>query len=569
MNLSKNLSMTAKNTKSLLIITITLVLLNSIITKNPDLTVFSIADQKSDLKSFDDLEKDNKIYLSENSLNENEKLFRLLDDNRYDIPITFKWNRDLALAYRDIAGIGYISRESATMQIQQILKGDKKDKNKVGFFFRKFFEIGDWEHVNTFTGGPEINFFSYTILRNKRIGKVILTFSGTKGVKQLFTQLMNSGLETFYKYDESQKDNSSNTLTKENIIKNLENFNKNKDINDYDQKTENEKAKQSEKNSTLKNFKIMKYFNLVYKTISKQLLNDVKKAISNEINQYIFVGHSLGGAMASIAAYDLISEGIIQKKIGKFPSPVLITYGQPRTGNYVFANEVSKKIPIIYRHVNNYDLITSKPDCYKINSYCVNEYNKSRLDLEFSDYDSIEIDEKVYNSNSFPWHTKGLILNIDDDNSNECIENSEADLESQSIIVTSDKGKDVDKNCLVESKMIIAFHTIYYGYKVGDMFKPEIFKYHLTEISCSLEDLFDFDFKIPFYTSIQGLNDYLFKKAPLPIEAEDAIDDNLVFLEDESKKEEIKTQQKIVLFSNKAGICYYLLKIFRFFGKYQ
>ncbi len=473
--------------------------------------------------------EDNKIFLTEDGLNDNEKIFHLLNETRYDFPITNKWNRDLAIAYRDIAGIGYVSRESALAQINEILKGEKKDELKVGFFFRKFFEMGDWEHITTYTGKQDLNYFSYTILRNKRIGKIILTFSGTKGLKQLFTEYLKSDFETFYRYKE-------------------------------------------EKNS-LKNFKIMKYFNNIYKSISNQLINDIKEVISDEISQYVFVGHSLGGAMASIAAYDMITQGIISVIKDKIQSPVLITYGQPRTGNYVFANELSKKIPIIYRHVNNYDAIVNMPDCYRIENYCMNEYNKSKIDLNFDDYDNIFIDENLFVGKNFPWHLNGLILNIDDENSLECLSNSETEKSTnQTQINTNDTKeiiKDVQGKCIVESKMRIAFHTIYYGYKVADIFKPEIFKYRLTEISCSMEDLFNFNFKIPFLPSIDSIKDYLLNKLPLPNEKENKIDFPLTFLEEQDKKEDIKVNEKIPLFSNNFNVCYYIMKIFRFFGKYE
>jgi len=244
---------------------------------------------------------------------------------------------------------------------------------------------------------------------------------------------------------------------------------------------------------------------------------------------------------------------------GDISSPVLITYGQPRTGNYVYANEISKKIPIIFRHVNNYDIITSMPECYKINNFCVNEYGKDKIDLDFSDYSDIKIDPKLLKENNFPWHSNGLILNIDDENSNECIKNSE----------TEENIDQEKEKCKVESKMRIAFHTIYFGYKVADMFKTEIFKYHLTEISCSIEDLFDFDVKIPIFSSINSLRKYLFEKVPILNDENPNDNRNASFLEIEEKKNDIISNENKLLFSNKYGICYYLLKIFRFFGRYQ
>jgi len=280
-----------------------------------------------------------KIFLTENSLNENEKLFRLFDDTRYDSPITSNWSRDLAIAYRDIAGIAYNSKNSAEMQINEILKGNQKDENKIGFFFRKFFEIGDWEHILTRTAEKELNNYSYTIMRNKRIGKVILAFSGTKGIKQLFTEYLNSDMETFFRYqDERESELFNLSLTKEEILNNLKNLEekndnkdnlKKKDKYDYLQKNNKNDTntddvmnnnlfnksfgnKENLFKNIIKNFKIMKYFNFLYKSIASQLQIDLQSAKSSEISQYVFVGHSLGGAIASLAAYDLISQGLLQ-----------------------------------------------------------------------------------------------------------------------------------------------------------------------------------------------------------------------------------------------------------------
>jgi len=49
-----------------------------------------------------------------------------------------------------------------------------------------------------------------------------------------------------------------------------------------------------------------------------------------------FVGHSLGAAVATIALVDLQYNNIL-----KLPNPQLFTFGEPRTGNYLWASFVS------------------------------------------------------------------------------------------------------------------------------------------------------------------------------------------------------------------------------------
>lgn len=469
------------------------------------------------------LSENNENELLETDLNENEKLFHLINDTRYDSPITPLWNRDLAIAYRDLAGLAYVSNSSASLQLNEIAKKNEKNIHKIGFFFRKFFEIGDWEHITTFTGNKTTNYFSYTIIRNKRIGKLICGFSGTKGIKQLFTEYLESGLETF-----------------------------------FDKTTINNKNKT---NNQFSYIKIMKYFNFIYKSFYQQFTEDLKKSLSNEINQYIFLGHSLGGAMASIFLYHSIYYNIIslQNNESGILSPVLITYGQPRTGNYVFANELVKTIPIVFRHANNYDVIVNMPKCYKNNSeLCSNEYSMFNLDKNFSDYNNIKIEEKIYKTHDFPWHLNGLILNVDDDNSEECLNTSEASNHFEVI-----SNHDSKSPCLVESKMKMAFHTHYYGYKVADLFKPEIFRYRLTDITCSFEDLFDFNINIPLLSEIDKLKNYIVGKR------KDKLIKKPMEINSFLRSDIEESYQNQNLYRNGNIICYYLLKMFRFLGNFE
>lgn len=422
--------------------------------------------------------------------NENEILFHLKNDKRYDEIITNKWTRDLAIAYRDWAGLGYLTKDSAESQLSEIKKGQEKNKSKISFFFRKFIELGNWEHIFTFTGDKEIQYFSYSIFRNINLGKLICTFSGTKGPKQLLQEYFNSNLKTFFR---------------------------------------------TKKNQNLSKMKIMDYMNNLYSKINEQLYEKISAGNSAEIKQIIFTGHSLGGAIASIAALDLVQSNLIKKSEGEIPSPILITYGQPRTGNFVFANEIKKKIPLIFRHANNYDVIVNMPFCYKDNKdLCVNEYEKKKLDENFSDYENIKINEKLIDNN-FAWHTEGLILNTDDENSLDCREVSEVN--------------EGDEKCKVQKGVMIAFHSYYYGFKVSDFFKPEIFKYYLDEISCSLKDLVDiYDF-LPGKNLIKTFDGYLRK---------------FDFGLGKSRDNENEVNRKLKFNSNK--ICYYFLKIFRYFG---
>ncbi|CAG9536311.1 unnamed protein product [Cercopithifilaria johnstoni] len=89
-----------------------------------------------------------------------------------------------------------------------------------------------------------------------------------------------------------------------------------------------------------------------------------------------FTGHSLGGAIASLAA----TRTVIQKlRTGK--EIKLVTFGQPRTGDYQFALYHNAHIPFSFRLVHHFDLVPHMPPCKKNVSYPNAENSKSKLCL--------------------------------------------------------------------------------------------------------------------------------------------------------------------------------------------
>lgn len=73
--------------------------------------------------------------------------------------------------------------------------------------------------------------------------------------------------------------------------------------------------------------------------------------------QYIFVGHSLGGAVAAIELYDALNK----KFISQDSNPALITYGMPRTGNEKWVIDFNTKFKNILRVVRDGDIVSSLP----------------------------------------------------------------------------------------------------------------------------------------------------------------------------------------------------------------
>jgi predicted lipase len=69
----------------------------------------------------------------------------------------------------------------------------------------------------------------------------------------------------------------------------------------------------------------------------------------------VVCGHSLGGMMATAAAYNIATkvEAVSKKKVVLS----VFTYGQGVVGNSTFADAYNAAVPVHWRHVNDRDLI--------------------------------------------------------------------------------------------------------------------------------------------------------------------------------------------------------------------
>ena len=96
---------------------------------------------------------------------------------------------------------------------------------------------------------------------------------------------------------------------------------------------------------------------------TKDVLDDIE---AHPDYQFIATGHSLGGAVATIFLYEAINKGYLDPNRNE---QVLITYGQPRTGNENFVLDFNKKIKNVLRIVRDDDIVVSIPYSLINNTY--------------------------------------------------------------------------------------------------------------------------------------------------------------------------------------------------------
>ena len=80
----------------------------------------------------------------------------------------------------------------------------------------------------------------------------------------------------------------------------------------------------------------------------------------------LFTGHSLGGALATLAAFDLSHRSTCWKS-NKPQKIAMYNFGSPRVGNKAFATEFNRVVPHAWRLVNRNDAVVTVP---RLVGYC-------------------------------------------------------------------------------------------------------------------------------------------------------------------------------------------------------
>ena len=114
--------------------------------------------------------------------------------------------------------------------------------------------------------------------------------------------------------------------------------------------------------------KVVNYFNKVMIELKEIIFqtNVLKDINEHPGYQFIATGHSLGGAVGALVLYEGVNKGYIDSNLNE---PVLITFGQPRTGNENFVKDFNSKIKKVFRVVRDGDIVSNLPHTLINNPY--------------------------------------------------------------------------------------------------------------------------------------------------------------------------------------------------------
>jgi len=100
---------------------------------------------------------------------------------------------------------------------------------------------------------------------------------------------------------------------------------------------------------------INSYFLSTASNLIAQAYKDIEKLVASYTGySFLITGHSLGGAMAQVVAFDLVGAKYIK-------NPFVYTFGSPRVGDINFVKQYSSAIKQDFRVIFNRDLIPHVP----------------------------------------------------------------------------------------------------------------------------------------------------------------------------------------------------------------
>lgn len=139
---------------------------------------------------------------------------------------------------------------------------------------------------------------------------------------------------------------------------------------------------------------VSKGFYKDYSYIKSDLLDNLSLLKKEyKTNNIFLTGHSLGGALATLMAFDILN------KYTNYNIKYLITYGSPRVGNKDFSSVMNKYNYISYRVTHYYDIVPHIPEEFMGYSHISNEiwYNEINSIYNICN-DNVDEDSKCSNS---------------------------------------------------------------------------------------------------------------------------------------------------------------------------
>ena len=106
-----------------------------------------------------------------------------------------------------------------------------------------------------------------------------------------------------------------------------------------------------------KYFGVLEMYYKIFIKLQNDLFDNLEaiSGINDTDYQVVFTGHSIGGAIATISSFYYI------KKYNFKAENILITFGQPKVGNEIFAKELTENLKQIYRVARPNDIATLFP----------------------------------------------------------------------------------------------------------------------------------------------------------------------------------------------------------------
>lgn len=128
----------------------------------------------------------------------------------------------------------------------------------------------------------------------------------------------------------------------------------------------------------------------VYNNMQKKLAEILKNLFNyfEHLKKFkvIFIGHGFGGSLATLAAYDLVDDNIVDRNLNQ---PLVYAYGSLKIGDEAFTNAVNNKVKVI-KIIKNSDMVPFLNNCRWANHKWTCDSNK----LASSPFPSIEPEKK-------------------------------------------------------------------------------------------------------------------------------------------------------------------------------